>query len=272
MWRGISFILSRDSRRERERVYAEMFGFPPMISESVDGLLLMLVLLYVLNKLLASNPRVRQDTKPYGQFDANGILWDSASVGRFVTTPKPGITTVYELIANATKTYADKPALGKRPLLVRHYEAGPGGKQVEKLELGPSYEWMSYAEYGTTINDLGSFFVGVVGMKAKEKITIYAETQREWSTQLAACDRSGTRRCDLVSVRNARTLARAKATRRGIHDAAALPPRPPLCSPHLTPCAALPRSSCGHQCLRARQRSRSRSRSSRCTRRWARRA
>ena len=65
------------------------------------------------------------------------------------------------------------------PLLERHYESH-NGKEFEKLELAPGYEWLSFNEYGRLISHLASGFVHFANLKAGDKVVIYAETQMEW--------------------------------------------------------------------------------------------
>ena len=113
--------------------------------------------------------------------DKDGVLWNTAAVGTNISRPAGSkASTCYELMQEAISRYGAKPAVGRRALLKRHYEALGGGREVEKLELGPSYEWLSYAEYGKAMGELGAGMVGFAGLKPQDRVVIYAETQREW--------------------------------------------------------------------------------------------
>ena len=109
----------------------------PIFSEAADPYIFtaiaVLAALWLLNKLLSTNPKMVAESKPFGKLDANGCLWASATVGECKTTPLAGIATVYDIMQHGIKNFGPHQALGKRPLLERFYEVH-GRKEVEKCD------------------------------------------------------------------------------------------------------------------------------------------
>ena len=151
---------------------------------------------WLLNKLLSTNPSMREDKKPYGKLDANGVLWCADTVGELKTTPIPGVATVYDILQYSVKKYAKHDALGKRPLLERHYEE-VGGREVEKLTFANEFTWITYAAFGQVISALGAGMAGMAKLKPNDCVIIYAETQREW---MLACQAAFTQGLTVVTV------------------------------------------------------------------------
>jgi long-subunit acyl-CoA synthetase (AMP-forming) len=155
-----------------------------LISETVDPIVFTAVAvvggLWLLNKLLSTNPKMKAEAKPYGKLDADGVLWAADSVGELQTTPVEGISTIYDLVQYGVSKNGPREALGKRPLLERHYEEIAPGKEVEKLTYSNTYEWITYQEFGATIASLGAGLVDLGKLKPQDRVIIYAETQREW--------------------------------------------------------------------------------------------
>lgn len=145
-----------------------IMGAEFLVSETVDPYLFTTLAagagLWLFNKLLSTNPKMVAEGKPYGVLDADGLLWAAPNVKNLKTTPLPGVTTVYDLVQHGVKTNGPRDALGKRPLLERHYE-DLNGKQVEKLTYANHYEWMSYSQFGSAISSLGAGLVGLGGLK-----------------------------------------------------------------------------------------------------------
>ena len=154
-----------------------------LVSETADPYLFTALAvacgLWLFNKLLSTNPKMVAEGKPYGVLDSDGLLWAATNVKNLKTTPLPGVNTVYDLVQHGIKTNGPRDALGKRPLLERHYE-DLNGKKVEKLTYADHYEWMSYTQFGKAISSLGAGLVGLADLKPQDRVIIYAETQREW--------------------------------------------------------------------------------------------
>jgi long-chain acyl-CoA synthetase len=53
------------------------------------------------------------------------------------------------------------------------------GRDVEKLHLG-EYSWITYAQLGKRVDDVASGLVEFAGLKAKDKVIIYADTKADW--------------------------------------------------------------------------------------------
>ena len=140
-----------------------------LISETVDPIVFTAVAvvggLWLLNKLLSTNPKMKAEAKPYGKLDADGVLWAADSVGELQTTPVEGISTIYDLVQYGVSKNGPREALGKRPLLERHYEEIAPGKEVEKLTYSNTYEWITYQEFGATIASLGAGLVDLGKLK-----------------------------------------------------------------------------------------------------------
>lgn len=50
---------------------------------------------------------------------------------------------------------------------------------MEKLTLG-KYSWITYSELEKRVEDVGSGFAKFAGVKAKDKVIIYADTKADW--------------------------------------------------------------------------------------------
>jgi len=147
----------------------------PYLISAVAGV----VGLWLVNKLLSTNPVPETEAKPFGKIDENGVLWANATFKQFHHTPLAGCCTVPAVMADSIAKYGSRRCVGKRPLLERHYEEFQG-KEVEKLTFGESYDWMTYSEFGAAVGALGSAMVSMAGLKTGDTIVIYAETQLEW--------------------------------------------------------------------------------------------
>jgi len=137
-----------------------------------------LAALIVLKKVLGGSG-VKQTSRPFGTWHSDGNLYNSTSVGT-IKTVLPGVKTVYDLMAQAIAKGGDDLTAGKRKILKRHWITLPGGKTVEKLELSTSYNYITYNEFGETMNAIGAGMVGLAGLKPRDCVIIYAETAREW--------------------------------------------------------------------------------------------
>ncbi|EFJ36404.1 hypothetical protein SELMODRAFT_141243 [Selaginella moellendorffii] len=105
-----------------------------------------------------------------------------------VETPWEGATTLAALFEQACEKYADQPLLGTRTLISVESEAGPDGRSLEKVTLGP-YVWISY---GQAFEKVKLFSSGLLefGHVKEEKIALFAETRAEWLIALQACFRN----------------------------------------------------------------------------------
>lgn len=97
----------------------------------------------------------------------------------FRTECENGAKTLVELIQNSAKAFGPRKCAGFRGLKKQHFEEGPGGRKFEKLELENEFNWITYQEY---LNKVRGFAGGLqaLGLKPKDKLVIYAETQVDW--------------------------------------------------------------------------------------------
>jgi len=122
------------------------------------------------------------------------ILRHFTTVGEEIATTMSdaGAATVWEMADQAFNKYAKNNAVGMRKLISRDMVPSPDGKkQFEKLSFEPSYSWMSYAAFGDRVARLATAFVNEFGLKAEDRVLIFAETQLDWITTMLACFRQG---------------------------------------------------------------------------------
>mmetsp|Transcript_16832 Transcript_16832/g.27915 ORF Transcript_16832/g.27915 Transcript_16832/m.27915 type:complete len:742 (+) Transcript_16832:110-2335(+) len=142
------------------------------------------VTMYILGKLMkGQRPGEKPLPKPYGIVDNEGILWNRESVGKCIGT-MDGAATIYDAMQLAIQSHGERLTAGKRELVQRHYEEihdNESGKtrEVEKLTLADTYDFITYREFGQLIGAIGSGLAGC-GFLPNERIVIYAETSREW--------------------------------------------------------------------------------------------
>lgn len=107
------------------------------------------------------------------------ILWNKSQVkdGKGEHLSKVGDSnTLADVINSSTEKFKNHRAVGVRKLIKREMEG-----KFEKLTLG-NYEWMTYGEWGARISAFGSGLKKFSGIEAKDRMLIYAETQRDWMT------------------------------------------------------------------------------------------
>lgn len=130
---------------------------------------------------------------------SEGILWNEGTdlvSGLVVRPPGSEAATCAELLREAVHAHGNRPCVGRRQLLQRHYEQA-GGKEVEKLELGPTYQWMSYREYFGAVQELGRGMVEFAGLGVNERVCLYAETQLDW---MLSCQAAFSQALQVVTV------------------------------------------------------------------------
>eukprot|EP00965_Chrysotila_dentata_P175500 5793325-Pleurochrysis_carterae.AAC.1 len=153
------------------------FSAEVVAAVTIGALASAIILFKLANRVFSTNPKIPFVPKPYGVVDSNGVMWNAATAGEFLSIKKA--PTVYELVKQAVEKFADCPAMGARALLERHYEM-VHGKEVEKLTFADEFSWISFRELGSAFHNLGAGMVSFAGLKAGDSVVIYAETQREW--------------------------------------------------------------------------------------------
>ncbi|KAI5295428.1 long-chain fatty acid-CoA ligase [Ascosphaera acerosa] len=122
-----------------------------------------------------------------------------------LATLRPDISTLYENLKYAVRTFGHKRAVGYRKLIKVHYETKKVKKvvngveqEVDKkwsyFELGP-YQWLSYVQYDELVANLGSGLRNV-GLDATQKIHLYAPTSMRW---LALATAAGSQSIPIVT-------------------------------------------------------------------------
>ncbi|KAJ2998926.1 long-chain fatty acid-CoA ligase [Globomyces sp. JEL0801] len=114
-----------------------------------------------------------------------------------VSSPHPTIKTLYDVLLYGVRTYeATRPLFGFRQTLRIVEESKEVSKTVAGVtktetktwkfpELSP-YSWVTYMQVYESVNQIGSGLVKL-GLKPKEKLTIFHSTSKEWMTVAQAC-------------------------------------------------------------------------------------
>lgn len=88
------------------------------------------------------------------------------------------VRTLPEVFSYIASKFGDKTSLGTRQLIRRQVETAPGGRALEKLELG-DYEWLSYKQVQQGISNVGKGLRDM-GYKFGDRVAIFAETRAEF--------------------------------------------------------------------------------------------
>ncbi|KAJ3377022.1 long-chain fatty acid-CoA ligase [Entophlyctis sp. JEL0112] len=107
-----------------------------------------------------------------------------------MTTPSPGIATVFDIIQRGFRMMGPREAFGQRKV-VRVVEESkeivkklPTGEEVKEVktwqyfELSP-YEWITWSQTQILVTAYSSG-LRVLGMSSGDKLTIFADTSRDW--------------------------------------------------------------------------------------------
>ncbi|KAI9331217.1 hypothetical protein BDR26DRAFT_1011057 [Obelidium mucronatum] len=115
--------------------------------------------------------------------------------------PAEGINTVWDIMSRGFKTRADQEQFGQRRVVNIVEEEKevtkkvPGGGEVKEIkkwkyfELSP-FEWITWGQAEKLTHAYASGY-RALGLKAHDKLTVYAETSRDWMfTAIAAAQQS----------------------------------------------------------------------------------
>ena len=102
------------------------------------------------------------------------------------TILKPNISTIWDIVSYASKTFGNAKAVGSRKLIDTHVETKKvkkvidgKGQEVDKKwtfwELGP-YEYMTFTEYEKLVLQIGSG-LRKLGMNKGDKLELFAATR-----------------------------------------------------------------------------------------------
>lgn len=135
-------------------------------------------------KMMASN-------KAAGEFGPPLYLKDNSPADvepRCHETPGCGSRTIHEIICTTVERHAERNAVGLRKL-VRTHQVKDGAKTFEKLQYENSFTWLTYEEYGERLSNFASGVMGLANLPPKQRLVIYAETNRDWMLSALAAFR-----------------------------------------------------------------------------------
>ncbi|XP_075999524.1 long-chain-fatty-acid--CoA ligase 4 [Genypterus blacodes] len=98
-----------------------------------------------------------------------------------------GKDTLDKLFDQAVERFGTGDCLGTRDILSEENEVQPSGKVFKKLILG-EYQWLSYQEMDSVINQFGSG-LAALGQQPKRTVAIFCETRAEWMISAQTCFR-----------------------------------------------------------------------------------
>lgn len=112
----------------------------------------------------------------------------AASGGLFkIDSVKHG-KNLYDAIRRSCVKHVDKPAMGVREIIKYEDERQENGKVFKKSIMKNEYEWITYGEMLTRIDNLSNGLLKL-GLKSNDSVVIFAETRPEWFISAMACMR-----------------------------------------------------------------------------------
>jgi long-subunit acyl-CoA synthetase (AMP-forming) len=110
--------------------------------------------------------------------------------------PDSNARTLYEVLEKSKDKYGSRRAVGWRDVVKVHQEEDSNKVMREKIELSNEYKWLTYAEYYERVLNLARG-LSCLGVPAKSKIVIYAETQADWMVTAFAAWQTN---CQIVTI------------------------------------------------------------------------
>jgi len=129
-------------------------------------------------KFFDSLPKNPKRKGPYAvPLEGTTNTWRSADYETLEVYPNndPSLNTLYAVSQAAFKNHGPRNAMGIRKVLKVDIEG-----KFEKITLAEDFVWMTYAQLEIRVKNFSSGLVALSGMKAGDKLTIYAETKAEW--------------------------------------------------------------------------------------------
>jgi len=102
-----------------------------------------------------------------------------------ITMERQGLDSMDKVFDYICNTYEKDDALGTREIIREEDEVQPNGKVFKKFVLG-TYNWRTFDDVAIEANIIGQAFKNL-GVKAKDRIAILAETRAEWMITAYAC-------------------------------------------------------------------------------------
>lgn len=106
------------------------------------------------------------------------VLWNVEANKMCRKQPRSGAKTCIEILEKAKDQNRAKKCMGSREV-VKVHQVEEKGKTFEKIELKNEYQWLTYQETYDRCLHLARGLASL-GLEAKGKLVIYAETQRDW--------------------------------------------------------------------------------------------
>ena len=103
-----------------------------------------------------------------GSVDANGVMWNKASVGKLLE-PGPEIAHAWSAISKACASYAHLDAVGERSVVECQKVDG-----FDKYVMSDTFNFTTYADYFKRIEALGSGLAGL-GIAAGSRVVVSVE-------------------------------------------------------------------------------------------------
>ncbi|KAH6618147.1 hypothetical protein B0J18DRAFT_272587 [Chaetomium sp. MPI-SDFR-AT-0129] len=113
-----------------------------------------------------------------------------------VERPAPGVNTTFDLLKRSAEKYGNEPAVGSRKLIQVHKEKKKVPKVVDGQTTEVEKEWtyyelsdytyITYREYLDQVLQVGAG-LRKLGLKADERLHIFASTSPQWLTIAHAC-------------------------------------------------------------------------------------
>ena len=102
---------------------------------------------------------------------------------------KEALNTMDKVFDFCVKKYKDQPCLGSRKIIGTRRHVTENDKILKKLILEEDYHWQSYNEVSTRVSHVAKGLASI-GLKATDKVLIYADTCVEWLITALACFKS----------------------------------------------------------------------------------
>jgi len=117
--------------------------------------------------------------------DANGILWKSTKVGKFVDVPA-GSETIWGCFKAAATRYMDLSCVGERTVVEKQVVDG-----FEKFVMSDAFSFLTYGQYFSRVEALGAGMSKLPEFSKGSTVIIYADTQLLWMLSAFAAWRHG---------------------------------------------------------------------------------
>ncbi|KAJ3296881.1 long-chain fatty acid-CoA ligase [Rhizoclosmatium sp. JEL0117] len=145
----------------------------------------------------ASQTRLSLELQDSATSNSGAIRRNLKSPGTLVERPEEGINTLFDILQRGFAMYPSKPTFGSRRvqrIIEEQKEVTkkvPGGGEVKEMKTWKffelsGYEWLTWGEAKVLTTAYASG-LRALGMKKGDKLTIFADTSREWMFCAMSC-------------------------------------------------------------------------------------